>query len=65
MPTTEIGVDTTTNTLVVPHLGISLRCLFGAAVTGTAKTRKRVWKLSYKGANVGSIKVATHNCKGI
>ena len=52
-----------TSTLQVPDLGVTLRTLFGAATTGHAKTGKREWKLEYKGAIVGKLKVRYHKEK--
>lgn len=52
-----------TSTLLVPDLGVTLRTLFGAAAAGHAKTGKREWKLEYKGAIVGKLKVRHHKEK--
>lgn len=52
-----------TSTLQVPDLGVTLRTLFAVAAAGHAKTGKREWKLEYKGAIVGKLKVRYHKEK--
>ena len=52
-----------TSTLQFPDLGVTLRTLFAAAADGHAKTGKREWKLEYKGAVVGKLKVRHHKEK--
>lgn len=49
-----IVADTQDQTLRVPHLGVTLRSILGAAVA--AKSKSRRWSIVYKGAHIGTIK---------
>lgn len=49
------------HTLDIPHLGITLRSIMGAAHTAASdmKTYRRNWNLIYKDVKIGSIQLAS------
>lgn len=59
-----VQADTENNTLQVPDLGVTLRTLMACAATGYEVSKKRQWKLLYKGAIIGSVKIKDDHLKG-
>lgn len=59
-----VQVDIDNNTLQVPDLGVTLRTLMACAARGYGETKKRQWKLLYKGAVIGSVKIKDDHLKG-
>lgn len=59
-----VQADIENNTLQVPDLGVTLRTLMACAARGYGETKKRQWKLLYKGAIIGSVKVKDDHLKG-
>lgn len=57
----NITANTEKFELDIPHLGLTLRSIMGAAAASAAEmtTYRRRWKLVYKGATIGSIQLAT------
>jgi hypothetical protein len=46
-------------TLVIEDIGVTLRTLLAHAASGYKQNPKRVWKVSYKGTIVGSVRLKT------
>ena len=59
-----VQADTENNTLQVPDLGVTLRTLMACAAGGYEVSKKRQWKLLYKGAIIGSVKIKDDHLKG-
>lgn len=59
-----VQADIENNTLQVPDLGVTLRTLMACAASGYEVSKKRQWKLLYKGAIIGSVKVKDTHLKG-
>lgn len=59
-----VQADTENNTLQVPDLGVTLRTLMACAARGYEVSKKRQWKLLYKGAVIGSVKIKDDHLKG-
>ena len=59
-----VQADTENNTLQVPDLGVTLRTLMACAARGYEVSKKRQWKLLYKGAIIGSVKIKDDHLKG-
>lgn len=64
MSTERLLVDLDKNHIKIEDLGVTLRRVFAAAVTGYESTEQRTWKLVYKGAVVGSVRVKDDHLKG-
>lgn len=62
---THVVVDSIASTITVPHWGITLRCLFGAALKQWqgAPGEVREFTVIYKDAVIGAIKVRQHKEK--
>lgn len=50
-----VSVDVVNGVLYVPHTGFTLRVLLAAAAS--TGLDRRVWKISYKGIVIGSIRI--------
>ena len=61
---TQVVVVAETTTLVVPHIGFTLRTLLAAACSGYKTNPKRVWKVSFQGTVIGSVRIANTHLKG-
>lgn len=59
-----VQADIENNTLQVPDLGVTLRTLMACAASGYEVSKKRQWKLLYKGAIIGSVKIKDDHLKG-
>lgn len=57
----NIIANTKDFSLDIPHLGLTLRSIMGAAAASAADMPeyRRRWKLTYKGASIGTIQLAT------
>lgn len=53
-------VNPTTHSIEIPHLGVTLRTIMGAASVeaGKHKPFRRSWNIIYKGAFIGKIQLA-------
>lgn len=58
-----VQVDIKNTTLIVPDLGITLRTLLACAASGYEETKKRQWKLLYKDAVIGSVRIKDAHLK--
>lgn len=56
VPREKIIVDINEKLLIIPHLGMTLRTLIGAAASAVEEP-KGTWKIIFKGATVGSVKL--------
>lgn len=62
---TNLDVTYKDGTVNVPHLGISLRTIMGAAAQNHDIARDgRLVKLTYKSVYIGTIQLADHHLKG-
>lgn len=58
LPTRErIEVDADSKELFVPHLGMTLRTLLGAAAARQGDSTDPRWHINYKGARIGEIRL--------
>lgn len=58
-----IEVNDVNSTVEVPHLGITLRVLIGACLSGWPRAHpgeKRTYNVLYKSADIGTINVRQH-----
>ena len=53
----RIEPDLESRRLSVPHLGITLRSLFGAAANAQGDSKNPHWTLRYKGVDIGQIRL--------
>lgn len=60
---TRIAVNTDNSTIEAPHLGVTLRTLFGAAVAAWpgAPGQTRPFTVQYKGKDIATLNVHHHN----
>lgn len=52
-----ITTNTETCTIDIQDLGVTLRVLLSVAAKGYVATPKRTWRIQYKGAIIGSVRI--------
>lgn len=55
--TEKVTIDAETCSLVVPHIGLTLRVLLAVAAEGYKQNPRRTWKIVYKDTVIGSVRI--------
>ena len=58
-----VELNTEKKTLTIPDLGVTMRTIMAVAASGYAETKNRSWKIIYKGAHIGTVKVKDDHLK--
>ena len=58
-----VELNTEKKTLTIPDLGVTMRTIMAVAASGYVETQDRSWKIIYKGAHIGTVKVKDDHLK--